>query len=310
MHDMQLTSGDEVIVPAITFVATANAVIFCRGTPVFADVQPDSLLIDAESVESRITPKTRGIVAIDYAGQPCDYDELRRIADRHRLFLVADGCHALGADYRGNRVGAIADLTTFSFHPVKHITTGEGGMVTTNDASLVERMRRFCNHGITTDHRARSERGEYFYEMTDLGFNYRLSDFQCALGISQLKKLPLWLERRRWLARSYDAHFLGENCATPLKNLPDRSNAYHLYVVKIRSGRDRLFRSLRERGIGANVHYLPVYLHPFYRRSLGYSEGLCLAAEAAYKEILSLPLYPQMESNDVDYVAGNIKDLC
>ncbi len=307
MHAMQVKTGDEVIVPAITFAATANAVVYCGGTPVFADVQPSSLLMDPQSVAQKITPRTRGIIAVDYAGQPCDYDKLRQLADQYNLFLVADGCHALGANYKGRKVGGLADLTTFSFHPVKHITTGEGGMITTNDSALAKQMRQFRNHGITTDHRERSESGRFAYEMVDLGFNYRISDFQCALGTSQLQKLPAWLEQRRSLAARYDMQFCKDDGITPLITSADRTHAHHLYVVRLKSDRNSMFRRLRERGIGANVHYLPVYLHPFYREKLGYAEGLCPAAEAAYKEILSLPIFPRMTFDDVDYVADNIK---
>jgi perosamine synthetase len=307
MHAMEIAAGDEVIVPAITFAATANAVVYCGGTPVFADVQPSSLLMDPESVSAKITSRTRGIIAVDYAGQPCDYDALRQLADQHNLFLAADGCHALGGTYRGINVGGLADLTTFSFHPVKHITTGEGGMITTNDQGLARRMRQFRNHGITTDHRERSDQGLFTYEMVELGFNYRISDFQCALGTSQLQKLPLWLEQRRNLADRYDKQFGGHNRVRPLTTSPDRTHARHLYVVRLKSDRDGMFRLLRERGIGTNVHYLPVYLHPFYRDKLGYSDGLCPVAEAAYREILSLPLFPRMTIEDVDYVAENIK---
>ena len=306
MHAMKIGPGDEVIVPAITFAATANAVVYCGATPIFADVQPTSLLVNPQSIAEKISSKTRGILAVDYAGQPCDYDELRRIADASDLFLAADGCHALGASYKGRKVGELADLTTFSFHPVKHITTGEGGMITTNQAALAARMRRFRNHGISTDHRSRSEQGQFYYEMVELGFNYRLSDFQCALGTSQLRRLPLWLEQRRKLARRYDEQFRGDEEVKPLEASGDRTHAWHLYVVRLRNERDELFQRLRKRGIGANVHYLPVYLHPFYRQKFGYGEGLCPVAEAAYQEILSLPLYPQMNFEDVDYVVDSI----
>jgi perosamine synthetase len=309
MHAMNIGPGDEVIVPAITFAATANAVLYCGGTPVFADVQATSLLMDSESVSQKITSRTRGIIAVDYAGQPCDYDALRQLADQRNLFLAADGCHALGATYKNRKVGGIADATTFSFHPVKHITTGEGGMITTSDSSLARRMRQFRNHGITTDHRERSESGLFTYEMVELGFNYRISDFQCALGASQLQKLPSWLERRRILAERYDEQFDGYKNVTPLVTSADRTHAHHLYVVRLKGDRDGTFRRLRERGIGANVHYLPVYLHPFYRDKLGYAKGLCPVAEAVYQEILSLPLFPRMNFEDVDYVVEQIKAL-
>lgn len=304
MHALRIGPGDEVIVPPMTFAATANAVIYCGAIPVFADVQASTLLIDPLSVRDKITSRTRGIIAVDYAGQPCDYGELREIASKHNLFLVADACHALGATYKGAPLGQLADISTFSFHPVKHITTGEGGMATTNDPALANRMRIFRNHGITSDHRQRAKHGSFFYEMTDLGFNYRLSDLQCALGISQLRKLPGWLERRSAIAQAYDEAFSGNRLIQPLQTLPDRTHAYHLYVMQFDDSagsppRDDVFAQLRQEGIFCNVHYLPVYLHPFYRDRYNYAAGLCPVAEAAYRRILSLPIFPLMQDDDV-----------
>lgn len=314
MHALALGPGDEVIVPPLTFAATANAVVFVGATPIFADVKKNSLLLDPLRVSEKITPRTRAIVAVDYAGQPCDYQELRDIARRHNLALVADGCHALGAGYNGMRVGQLADLTAFSFHPVKHITTGEGGMVTTDDALLAQRMRTFRNHGITTDHRQRSERGSFFYEMVDLGFNYRISDLQCALGLSQLRQLPCSLERRKSIAAQYDQRLADVDGIELLERLPHRTHAYHLYVVLVKKSggsksRDEVFAAMREQGIGCNVHYIPVHLHPFYRQRFACAEGLCPIAEAAYQEILSLPLYPQMTDSDVDRVVDTLKKV-
>ena len=313
MHALNVGPGDEVIVPPITFVATANAVLYCGGTPVFADVKPEALLLDPVKVREKITSKTRAIVAVDYAGQPCNYDELHEIARCHNLALIADASHAIGATYQNSAVGTLADITTFSFHPVKHITTGEGGMVTTPDADLAKRVRTFRNHGIPANHRVRSAHGTFYYEMVELGFNYRLSDIQCALGTSQLRKLPGWLEVRRKIARNYDERLRMTTGVCPLETLHNRTHAYHLYVVRIDPGlatfsrRDRVFAALRQQGVYANVHYYPVYLHPFYRRRFGYSEGLCPIAEAAYKEILSLPIHPQIESADVDRVVSSIE---
>ena len=300
--------GDEVIVPALTFAATANCAVFQGGVPVFADVDRRTLLLDPASVEARITPRTQAVVAVDYAGQPCDYDRLRRLTDRHRLALIADACHAPGGSYRGRPVGSLADLNTFSFHPVKHLTTAEGGMVTTGDAEAARRMRRFRNHGITSDHRQRSERGSWFYEMVDLGYNYRLSDLQCALGLSQLGKLDRWVERRRQIAGRYDAAFAGVPEIEPLAVRGEVRHAYHLYVVRLSAGlagrRDEVFRALRAAGIGVNVHYPPVHLHPFYRRRFGTGPGLCPVAEAAAEEILSLPMFPAMSDGDADDVVA------
>lgn len=310
MHALEIGPGDEVVVPPMTFAATANAVIYCGGTPIFADVQPGSLLLDPARVAEKISARTRAILAVDYAGQPCDYDELRKIAEQHNLALVADACHSLGATYKNRAVGTLADLTVFSFHPVKHITTGEGGMVVTNDARLANRVRIFRNHGITSDHKQRSAKGSFYYEMVELGYNYRITDFQCALGTSQLHKLPAWLKQRQDIARDYADQLRRVSSIRPLEMLADRTHAYHLYVVRLpaepnRPSRDEAFSALREQNIGANVHYLPVHLHPFYRKRYGYGEGLCRVAEAAYREILSLPIHPQMRQADVARVVDS-----
>jgi perosamine synthetase len=306
MLALKIGPGDEVIVPSLTFAASANCVVYCGGTPVFADVDPDTLLLDPACAERLVTPRTRAIVAVDYAGQPCDYDALRALADRHSLALVADACHSLGAAEHGRPVGSLADLTCFSLHPVKHITTGEGGVITTDDPEVAGRLRSLRNHGITTDHRERSETGAWFYEMVDLGFNYRLTDFQCALGSSQLRKLPRWIERRQEIARLYDDAFSDASGIDRLTVRPAVSHAYHLYVVRV-PDRDHVFATLRDAGIGANVHYVPVHLHPFYRERFGTAAGLCPVAEKAYGEILSLPLFPQMTGDDEAYVVEKLR---
>ncbi|HSI10797.1 MAG TPA: UDP-4-amino-4,6-dideoxy-N-acetyl-beta-L-altrosamine transaminase [Chthoniobacter sp.] len=304
MAVLNIGPGDEVIVPAITFVASANCVVYQGGTPVFADVEPDTLLIDPADVERKVTPRTRAIIAVDYAGQPCDYVALRAIAAKHGLPLIADACHALGGSYHGSPVGSLADLSTFSLHPVKPITSGEGGVVTTNDAALAAALRIFRNHGISSDFRQREKVGSWAYEMVGLGYNYRLSDLQCALGLSQLHKLPAWLERRQEIAGRYDAAFAGNAAFSSLVTRPDVSHGYHLYVIHLREGVDRsaFFGALREANIGANVHYAPVYLHPFYREKFGHAPGLCPTAEAAYAHILSLPIFPRMSDADVEDV--------
>ena len=303
--------GDEVIVPAMTFVASANCIVYQGGTPVFADVDPETLLLDPKDVEQKITPKTRAVIAVDYAGQPCDYDRLRQIVDRYGIKLVDDACHALGGEYKGRAVGSLGDLNAFSFHPVKHVTTGEGGMITTNNEVFANRMRVFRNHGITSDHRQREAVGSWFYEMVDLGYNYRITDIQCALGISQLQKLPRFLERRREIAARYDEAFAAFSEIQPLGKCPDVLHAYHLYVIKgLFSGSDysraAFFRIMRERGIGVNVHYIPVHLHPFYRKRFSTGPGLCPVAEAEYERIVSLPIYPAMKEQEVEAVVEAI----
>ncbi len=241
---------------------------------------------------------------MDFAGQACDYEALNGLARRHGLPLVGDGCHALGTEFRGKKVGTLADITCFSFHPVKHITTAEGGMSVTANRELADRMKRFRNHGISTDARQRSERGTWKYDMVDLGFNYRLSDLHCALGISQMKKLPGWLARRREIAAMYDKAFGGTRTA-PLKT-KEPGHAYHLYIVQV-PDRDRVFTELRGRGIGANVHYWPVHLHSFYRSRFKTGPGSCPVAEAAAERILSLPMFPRLSEEDVQKVIDAVR---
>jgi perosamine synthetase len=302
-------------VPAITFAASANAALYEGATPVFVDVEPDTLLIDPLSVRERITSRTRAIVAVDYAGQLADYDALNEIAAEHGLKIVADRCHAIGASHDRLSAGELATASAFSFHPVKHITSGEGGLVTFADADRAATARRFRNHGITTDHRERDSLVTHAYDMVDLGYNYRLTDLQAALGRSQLRKLPGWLARRREIAARYDQMFAGMPWLRPLSRRAGRDHAYHIYVVALElehlaCDRDTIFRELRASGIGANVHYKPVHLLSYYRERLGCRPGLCPAAEAAYQRILTLPLYPAMTEEDVQRVVATIERIC
>ena len=345
MYAIEIGPGDEVIVSPMTFAATANCVVFQGGIPVFADVDPGTLLLDPAKMEEKITKKTKAIIGVDYAGQPCDWDSLRKIADRYGLTLVADGCHALGAEYKGRKVGSLADMTIFSFHPVKHITTGEGGMITTESEEYAEKMSLFRTHGITRDSKQFVPSEEvyapcampFYYEMVDLGYNYRITDFQCALGISQLKKLPDFLKRRREIAALYDealanipgieplglradvlpaAQSAKRDILSAMRHAPcamRSSHSYHLYVVKVdfkALGIDRaaLFQSLRQKGIAGNVHYIPVHLHPFYRKKFHTGLGLCSIAEAAYEQIISLPMFPGMTDEDAEKVIVEVKN--
>ncbi len=305
--------GDQVIVPPITFAASANCVLYQGGIPVFADVQPDTLNLDPVAAEAAVTPRTRAIVAVDYSGQAADLDELRAVASRHGLTLIEDAAHALGATYRGRRVGSVSDLTTFSTHPVKHVTTGEGGVITTGNAEQAQQMRWFRSHGITSDHRQRTEKGSWFYEMVALGYNYRLPDINCALGLSQLGKLDGWLARRRAIAAAYGAAFAGLPAIRPLAVRPDREPAWHIYPVqldleRLRVGRAQVMAALRAENLGVNVHYIPVYWHPYYR-DLGYRPGLCPAAEAAYERLVTLPLFAAMTDRDVEDVVEAVSKV-
>ncbi len=310
MRAIGIKAGDEVIVPAITFAASANAVVYEGGTPVFADVEPDTLLIDAASVARKITPRTRAIVTVDYAGQPADYATLRELARAHGLYLIADACHAPGGSFKGRPVGTLGDISCFSFHPVKHLTTCEGGMCVTDDAALASHMRRFRNHGIDSDHARREQAGTFRYDMVELGYNYRLPDVQCALGLAQLRRLPTWLHERRKVAALYARAFSSVPHARPLAVRDDREHAFHLYVIRLSEDidRDRAFATLRAQGIGANVHYTPVNLLSFYR-GRGCGPGQCPIAEREAERVLTLPMFVGMGEGEVARVAGAIAQL-
>ena len=314
MRAVGIGPGDEVIVPGITFAASANAAVYLGATPVFADIEPDTLLIDAADVARKITPRTKAIVAVDYGGQPAGYDALAALAAPRGLALVADACHSPGALYKGRPVGTLADVSAFSFHPVKHLTTCEGGMALTASAERAAIMRRFRNHGIDSDHRARDAKGTFAYDMVELGYNYRLPDVQCALGMAQLTRLKGWVARRQEIAGQYDRLLAGLPTVRPLVTRADRTNAHHLYVVRLnldtlKIDRARAFAHLRGRGIGANIHYSPVYLHTFYRERFGMREGLCPHAEAVYPELLTLPMYPGLTGDDIERVVASLAEL-
>lgn len=309
-----LKHGDEAITSPMTFAATANCVLYQGATPVFADVCRDTLNLDPERVAERITSKTRAILPVDYAGHPADLDPLLEMAARHGFVVIEDACHALGAEYRGHPVGEIADLTVFSFHPVKHLTTGEGGMVTTNNAALAETLHRFRNHGISSDARQRQNAGQWHYEMVLLGFNYRLTDVACALGLSQLKKLEANLARRREIATRYAAAFRDLPGVVPPGVREEANPAWHLYPIrldpaKLTADRGQVFRALRAENIGVNVHYIPVHLHPYYRERFGYRGGEYPIAEDAYERLISLPMFHSMSDGDIEDVIGALRKV-
>ena len=310
-----LQSGDEAVTTPMTFCATANCVLYQGATPVFADVSADTLNLDPQEAAKKISARTKAIIAVDYAGHPADLTALRELAAKHGLVLIEDACHALGAEYLGQRVGGIADMTVFSFHPVKHLATGEGGMVTTNDAKLAETLRRFRNHGISSEARQRQESGQWFYEMVLLGFNYRLTDIACALGISQLEKLEANLARRRAIAARYTRAF----CDLPGIMVPavrDGANpAWHLYPIRpkleaLSAGRTEIFRALRAENLGVNVHYIPVHQHPYYRERFGYKGGEYPVAEDAYERLISLPMFHAMTDQDAEDVVAAVGKVC
>ena len=309
-----LGAGDEAITTPLTFCATANCILYQGATPVFADVSSDTLNLDPERMSAKLTPRTKAILAVDYAGHPAALDELGELAHEQGALLIEDASHALGAEYHGKRAGCIADMTVFSFHPVKHLTTGEGGMVTTNNARTAETLRRFRNHGISSEARQRHEAGQWFYEMVMLGFNYRLTDLACALGLSQLAKLDANLTRRREIAAQYKTAFR-DLPAVIVPAVRDEVNpAWHLYPIRLKLemlavGRGEIFRALRAENIGVNVHYVPVHLHPYYRQRFGRKEGEYPVAEAAYERLISLPMFHSMTDTDVGDVVKAMRKV-
>lgn len=309
-----LRPGDEAVTTPLTFCATANCVLYQGATPVFADVCDDTLNLDPQQVSHRLSSRTKAIIAVDYAGHPAALDELGKIARARGVLLIEDACHALGAEFRGKRVGGLADMSVFSFHPVKHLTTGEGGMVTTDDPRLAETLRRFRNHGISSEARQRQQAGQWFYEMVLLGFNYRLTDIACALGLSQLRKLNANLARRRQIAATYNAALAGRDGLIPPSVRPEANPAWHLYPIRVESAklgcsRGDIFRALRAENIGVSVHYIPVHRHPYYRDRFGYQGGEFPVAERAYEQLISLPIFHGMSDGDVDDVIKAVEKV-
>ena len=312
-----LGPGDEAITTPMTFCATANCVLYQGANAVFADVSPDTLNLDpgevSKKLSARASSRVKAIIAVDYAGHPAALDELGALAKAHGMFLIEDACHALGAEFHGKRVGSIADMTVFSFHPVKHLTTGEGGMVTTNDARLAETLRRFRNHGISSEARQRHESGQWFYEVVLLGFNYRLTDIACALGLSQLEKLDANLARRREIAAQY-AEAFWDLPAIVIPTVRDGVvPAWHLYPVRLKlellaAGRGEIFQALRAENIGVNVHYIPVHQHPYYRERFNTEAGYPVA-EDAYERLISLPMFHSMTAQDVEDVIHALRKV-
>jgi len=309
-----LGRGDEAITTPMTFAATANCVLYQGAIPVFADVSGDTLNLDPEQISSKISSKTKAILPVDYSGHPADLASIIELARNHNLIVIEDACHALGAEYGGQKVGAIADMTVFSFHPVKHITTGEGGMVTTNNAQLAENLRRFRNHGISSEARARQKAGQWQYEMVALGYNYRLPDFACALGIQQLKRLEQNLARRRAIAAKYNTAFRNLRGVIVPTVRADVNPAWHLYPIRLdlerlTVGRAEIFRALRAENIGVSVHYIPVHYHPYYREQFGSRDGEFPVAENAYSRLISLPMFHGMSDQDVEDVIAAVEKV-
>jgi len=296
-----ISQGDEAITTTITFVATANAVVYCGGKPVFADISEDTLNINPEEIRKRLSPRTKALLPVDFTGQPADLDEIMAIAKERGLVVIEDASHALGAEYKERKIGSLSDMTIFSFHPVKHITTGEGGMILTNNKEFYEKLKIFRHHGIVKDN---LDNGPWHYQIYNPGHNFRITDFQCALGISQLKKLEFFIQRRREIAAKYnDAFSKMEGIIIPFEE--DFIKAvYHIYVIQLRTeklkvGRKEIFEALRAENIGVNVHYMPLHLHPYYQRQFGYKKGDYPKAERYYERAITLPIFPKMNDEDV-----------
>lgn len=310
IHSLNLTPNDEIIVTCMSFVASANAIVYCNIKPVFCDIEEDTMNIDVDKIEHLINNNTKALLVVDFAGQPCDYHRITKICKKHNLFLIEDAAHSLGCSIEQcshkPKVGSYADITIFSFHPVKNITTCEGGMTVTNNEILYNNMKNFGKHGISKDYKERELTCSHYYEMIELGYNYRIPDILCSLGINQLNKLNKFISRRQEIAKKYDQNLINlKNYLIPLKQ--KYTSVYHIYVIKLnlinlKWDRDQIFNALIAEGIGVNVHYRPIHLHPYYINNHNTYKGMMPTSEKVYKQILTLPIFPEMNNKDVDDV--------
>lgn len=310
-----LKKGDEVITSPMTFAASANCVLYMGAKPVFADINAKTYNIDPIDIESKITEKTKAIIPVDFTGQAVDLDVVKEIAEKYNLIVIEDAAHALGTEYKGNKIGNLAHMTEFSFHPVKHITTGEGGAITTSDDELYKRLSLFRTHGISREKSllVNKDQGSWYCEQLELGYNYRITDIQCALGISQFKKIDRFIHTRRKLVEKYNRYLLElDGVITPYE-AEFSNSSWHLYIIQIelekfKVGRKEIFEALKAENIGVNVHYIPVYYHPYYK-NLGYNKGLCPRAESLYERMITLPLFPKMTDNDLQDVVKALEKV-
>lgn len=303
--------GDEVIVPTLSFVASVNCVLYCGAKPVLVDVYEDTLTINVEETKKKITKKTKAIIAVDFAGHPADWDKLKRLSKKYNLTLIDDAAHALGSKYRDKMIGSIGELTTFSFHPVKTITTGEGGAITTDKKEFYEKLIRLRHHGIYKSDSLGKKYGSWFYDIKDLGYNFRLTDIQAALGISQLAKIDKFIKRRREMWQRYNKAFdKTRKLILPMEK-GNYSCAWHIYPIRIISNkitRKEFFDKLTTAGIGVQVHYTPIHLFNFYKRKFNYQKGSFPVAEKYYKSTLTLPLFPDLKPQDQDHIIRKVKE--
>lgn len=310
-----INEGDEVITTPITFAASANCAFYCGAKPVFADIDPETYNIAPQSIKEKITPGTKAVITVDFTGQTAELNEIKAICKEYNLILIEDAAHSIGTKYNNIHVGNIADMTTFSFHPVKTITGGEGGAVTTNNLEFYKKLKLFRTHGITRDANlmVNDPDGLWYYEQIELGYNYRITDFQAALLISQLKKLPIFSKRRKEIAERYNKAFVDLPEVILQNEIPQCDTTRHLYIIqldldKLTVGRKEIFDALYAENICPNVHYMPVYYLPYYK-NLGYKKGLCPNAEKLYERILSIPLYYSMTDDDANDVVNGVKKV-
>ena len=299
-----IKEGDEVVTTPLTFVATSNMISVLGAKPVFVDVEQDTLNINPELIERLITSRTKAIATVDFAGVSCDYDKILKIAKENKLLLVEDACHALGTEYKGRKLGSFADITIVTFHPVKHITTGEGGVALTNNKNFYEKLKIVRNHGIIK----KPEKGGWYYEVKEPSFNFRITDIQCALGINQLKKIDRFLKRRREIIAKYNKAFkdVKEIILPTEKNY--LKTARYIYPIQVKKqNRKKVFSNLQEQGIGIQIHYMPLHLHPFYKKRFEYKKGDFPIAEEYYERAITIPLFPKMTNREVDYVIKSVK---
>ncbi len=308
--------GDEVITTPLTFAASANCILYCGGTPVFADIDADTYNISPQSIREHITPRTKAIIAVDYTGQAVQHKEIRAICEEFNLVFIEDAAHAIATRYNGKQVGSLADMTCFSFHPVKTITGGEGGAILTNDEKLYQQLVLAHTHGITHNGDLMEDaphEGPWYYEQISLGYNYRITDFQSALIMNQMKKLDMFKERRKEIVSMYDNAFKNLPEIYIQKEIPESDTCRHLYIIrlaleKLSCSRRAFFDAMSAENVQCQIHYVPVYWFPYYRH-LGYQKGICPAAEQVYKEMMSIPLYPAMTNKDVEDVIAAVKKV-
>lgn len=306
--------GDEVITTPLTFLASSNCILYQGGTPVFADIDIDTYNVDPVAIESKITERTKAIIAVDFTGQPVEIDRISMLAHDRNLVFIQDAAHSLGASYAGQIVGSLADMTMFSFHPVKHVTTGEGGIITTDNEEYYRKLLMFRSHGMTRNPKELTKNdGPWYYEMQELGYNYRMTDMQAALGVSQMDKLDSFVVRRRQIVAQYNKVFSTLEGLVIPKQHPQSESSWHLYVLRwlpkyFIGDRKEIFNALRDENIGVNVHYIPVYLQPYYKE-LGYQSGLCPNAEDYYESAITIPLFPKMTDSDVMDVITAVRNV-